>query len=346
MKTISFFSFLLFTTSLIAQTITSTSVPKPLDLIQNQSVDSVSAANLVIGTTGTGKNWDFSKVKKDSLDAQKVQFQTPSASIKAVLPTCNLIAYETITPTDLLCYELNASGLYQIGAANDNGVYPANKKLIKLPLNMSIGYSARDTQEVIRYDSLGNILDTLHLNYTNTADASGTLKTPKGTFTTLRYKTYFITKEVFDVGAGTPVNFFIRQYDWFAPNYRGSIFTYVESGVYSELFGVEVIASKNASFLTGTGVATSDLKVNNILRLYPNPASELISMEIKNAKNEIASYQIVNIAGIVLIDKKMELQQGVQTISIDISTLNKGGFFLMLKDANNTIMGNQVFIKE
>ncbi len=330
---------------LSSQTITFTSIPKAKDLMITQGIDSISVADLKLGKIGANNIWDFSGVKKNDLDPIKLQYELPSQPIKNAFPTCNLITFDLALPTEIACFESTTQGLVQLGSANAVDVNPLPKKLLLIPLNLSLnGAAIKDTQEVVRYDSLGNIMDTIHLLMTYKADAVGTLKTPIGSFNALRLSIYLITQESFDIGVGSPVNIYRQQYDWFVPDMKGIVFDYSETGIFSSVFGLQIAGEKNASYLTKSGVSTNNIEVNSITKLYPNPAQESITITTNLEKNESVSIEITDILGQTVLSKSLFLTQGIQNTPLEIDHLQNGGYFLTIKNNDHKMIGNNTFL--
>ncbi|HUP13581.1 MAG TPA: T9SS type A sorting domain-containing protein [Niastella sp.] len=71
-----------------------------------------------------------------------------------------------------------------------------------------------------------------------------------------------------------------------------------------------------------------------LMSLYPNPATDLINLNISGAENEVVSISVVNLLGSKVIDLggKQTLSNGVK--HIDISALPKGVYFLNIVSDN------------
>ena len=88
---------------------------------------------------------------------------------------------------------------------------------------------------------------------------------------------------------------------------------------------------------TGVSNLFSDIEVN----IYPNPASEIITIEVtENVSSE--NYKIIDISGRVIVNSSVSLRNG--TANIDISKLERGLYFLMLSDGNSSITSS--FVKK
>lgn len=89
-------------------------------------------------------------------------------------------------------------------------------------------------------------------------------------------------------------------------------------------------------YINETFVSIEDLNTGNPfdLTLFPNPsASSTLSMRFDSAEMGQVSISVYDVNGRLLKQQKKFLANGQQTISIDISSLSKGSYFLELKDA-------------
>lgn len=80
----------------------------------------------------------------------------------------------------------------------------------------------------------------------------------------------------------------------------------------------------------------------NKLKVIPNPAKDVITLQFTNSKQELAIITIKEISGNTILDQKARLVNGKNTITINISTLRPGNYFLTIN--NGETCSNQ-FIK-
>jgi len=81
---------------------------------------------------------------------------------------------------------------------------------------------------------------------------------------------------------------------------------------------------------------------NSSLQIFPNPAKNMLNVQISGA-NENATLQIIDMTGRKIKDEKISLN-GTTSFPVDISNLPKGTYNLWLK--GNSINENQKFVKE
>jgi len=82
-----------------------------------------------------------------------------------------------------------------------------------------------------------------------------------------------------------------------------------------------------------TGIGSDDEKVqNNSIIIYPNPASENITMQISLTKNNICKIRVNSITGILVMEQDVfELSEGINHIDIDISAFKDGIYFVSVE---------------
>jgi hypothetical protein len=81
---------------------------------------------------------------------------------------------------------------------------------------------------------------------------------------------------------------------------------------------------------------------NTTLQLFPNPAKNILNVQI-NAGNEKATIQIIDMSGRKVKEEKITLN-GTTTVSVDINNLPKGTYNLLLK--GSSINEQKKFVKE
>ncbi|MES2394898.1 MAG: T9SS type A sorting domain-containing protein [Bacteroidota bacterium] len=90
-----------------------------------------------------------------------------------------------------------------------------------------------------------------------------------------------------------------------------------------------------------TGI--NDLAINNAFTIYPNPASDKITIEFETATSAI-TIEIKNVLGQTVYSEALKNTIGKQSISIDLSMLSKGIYFVQKYDGKSVI--NNKIIKQ
>jgi len=124
--------------------------------------------------------------------------------------------------------------------------------------------------------------------------------------------------------------FYVTTTDYFSTGV-GMIYNMLgeETGNFDAGISADAIA---IDYRDNTGI--SDLFSENKIRIYPNPASEVITIEtIEGASVE--NFKVVDIRGRMLMNNNISLKIGASVV--DISTLENGLYFLILSDGTEQI---------
>ena len=84
----------------------------------------------------------------------------------------------------------------------------------------------------------------------------------------------------------------------------------------------------NFSLLTGIKQTT----INEISKIYPNPANEILQIEIRSKQNTLLTLNIIDMKGSLLETKTINNTKGTFNTSFDVSKLAKGNYLLNLYD--------------
>jgi hypothetical protein len=102
---------------------------------------------------------------------------------------------------------------------------------------------------------------------------------------------------------------------------------------YSHVFTLQKRNSCSSMWNTpGTGAPNFDL---TLLRVYPAPALDRVTLEINGVTEGVANIEIVDIAGKVMLNNKQAVVQGFNEVKVDISRLSSGLYILRFTDSNN-----------
>ncbi len=323
----------LFFSILQSQTITKSIIPNVGDSISIIRLDTNFISNIDL-SGGINKNWDVSSAMIHLQSSLK--FKEIDTATLALMPTATFELSNSII-------ELNNTGMYIIGETDYLTGKPTKYKNKDrfLPFPMSQGLNLVDTLYSVADDS------SRIFYYNHIINQSGTLKTFSGTYdNTLVLNSLLVSKKDQNVN-GITGKYALNQYRWFSPLYKWDLLALEFAGVIdsSGKFTTfqKYIAYQNAPLLQ---TATSNLSINSIISVYPNPTVSSINISLNLSKYEHISVEIVDILGSNLLKKEFNTNQGIQTVNMDINNLNPGGYFLILKDNSGKIIGNSAFIKE
>ena len=102
----------------------------------------------------------------------------------------------------------------------------------------------------------------------------------------------------------------------------------------------------NDGKFTYSNVVVLKIGEKQSLNVYPNPASDIIHVEITNSNNVNTknNIQIVDYLGRIVYENKVTTTLGTQTLDVNISHLTKGNYVLMLKNDSDIKIAK--FIKD
>jgi len=81
------------------------------------------------------------------------------------------------------------------------------------------------------------------------------------------------------------------------------------------------------------------------VQLFPNPAVSSIHLQLNSNTTTIASVQVLNASGAILINKKQSLPAGNNLYTIDINSLDAGMYFIKITSETGSIQFVQPFCK-
>jgi hypothetical protein len=74
------------------------------------------------------------------------------------------------------------------------------------------------------------------------------------------------------------------------------------------------------------------------LSVYPIPAKTVVNLKLEGLETGNAALRIVNMLGQVVHSQSINLTTGIQTHSIDVSTLNKGIYLIEIEHSKNKLV--------
>ena len=120
------------------------------------------------------------------------------------------------------------------------------------------------------------------------------------------------------------------------PNATTNKYTVVDTGLYTVSLGCCISSWGSTRVLWGSATGINE-NTNSRFLLYPNPASEKLTIQTNDLKNTTVS--IYNTIGEIMLTKKIKDAK----TEIDISILNNGIYFVSLK--NETTIATEKIIK-
>lgn len=104
--------------------------------------------------------------------------------------------------------------------------------------------------------------------------------------------------------------------------------------------------SKNGRFTVGDATAINDFSPKNILQVYPNPANDIVTLDLLINHNEYITLKIYNNLGEVIdVVINAELINGQYIINYDCSNLSNGVYYYSLNGTQSQLNGTFNVIK-
>lgn len=306
MKKKYFISFVILFSSLciIAQPqLNSTDFP----VVYSSSIYSADISGLTsIGNAGPNQSWDFSGVPL-TFDGTISVIPANSTPYFANFPSANYCWRSTSNGNTFTEYEyhtLTSTNFVTIGSASANGLSILSNPNTIFTFPFVFNTTIND---VYQYQ-LGSPITSV-----STYDAYGTLSTPFGTFTNVIRKKTIESNDAY------------TYYVWFTTNPRAVIMDGAISASDAYLYVYDNMP-----------LAASDLQEQNLVDIYPNPASNVLNLIVNNS---------ITIEKIAIIDFTGKIIKTFEAIEqIDISNLTSGLYFIQAYYENKVI--TKKFVKE
>jgi hypothetical protein len=309
-------------------------VPQIGDVITMQVVD---ASGLEPGPAGANITWDFSTLTNTNL--MQANVVDPSTT-----------PYGKDFPEADRCFNSNnqafsyakveTDAFYNIGTAVDTGgieiIIPFTdyQKTMEYPFTYNSSYTDTDYAEFISFGVTIKQYGTV----TTTGDAYGTLITPEGTFTNvLRVKQERTNIDSTFMGTmfltATTTEFL--DFSWYAENSRAPLFNHNSSG-----------PDKMAYYTIGSTGTDEELISIEDLQIFPNPATDQVNVSMNVLQSANIEVNIHNQAGQqVMVNDALNFHEGHQSLSIDISTLPRGIYYVSFSNGKKNIKTQKLLVE-
>lgn len=291
--------------------------------------------------SGTNLVWDFSTLLDQKRDT--FNFVDPTTTTYGSNYPSSTISFDA-TPSNT-AYVLKNSSIAEIVGLTQNtvtGTFSDNQTFVNFPVN----YNNIET-DTYQYELKGTgaefdqpAADSGRIRVTGslkrTVDAWGLLTTPLGSFNVLRMNdTVYETTQVDAIFGGGP---------WFPVNTDVDT-TYSHSFVSDDGNSKYILLSYKLnpngtmnpdidwSYITPNTTEVEELDLN--VSIFPNPTSELISI---NTKYDMISIDLYDVNGKLILSKHNNLK------SLNVSSLMKGNYYVKINTVNGII--TKQFTKE
>lgn len=333
-----------FGTLAIGQTINSTNIVGLGDTVYNATDN---APSINIGTAGTGNTWNFSSLLVNKRDT--IVFTHP-LSIPCATTTFSSATHKFKQDTNFAFLQKKSASLELIGISNGTICVASEntETIIKFPSSYNSNFTdVSRTKTVVAgatagYPAVDSVKVISVTNITSNFNASGTLTTPYGVFSTIRqYLVRRTTDTIYGKSAltgGSYVLLLTQKDTAYSHQYWSD-----HANAKFPLVSYDINA---AGALTGDVIwtmryaANAYASVNKIekkeISVFPNPVRNELVIENDDV---IEAITITNIAGKVVYQSEQNNEK-----KIDVDFLTEGVYVLTVKTAD--YIGTTKFIKQ
>ncbi len=346
---------LTFSLALTAQiTITSADMPNANDSLYISTTNFIGSH--VAAETGANFKWDYTDLKPTLQQGEKFvapgkfpgvynflfnAFNTSYGKNNPLFTTANIPGISIEAAFDF--YKESTASLNQIGVGYQiNGlpvpfIYKHPDVIYKFPMN----YNQQDSSDFdfgLALPGYGYYGQSGHRN--NFIDGWGELKTPLGTYNTLRVTslvdiTDTIYVEMDSNSFGFPIKRPTRyEYKWFA---AGSKIPVLEidllAGSTAPIYNVAFLDTLRKDVIH-VGIDEKS-KEGISMQVYPNPAQDQFTLSYQLNSNSTVKISLFDVIGKELMTMVNETQNaGVQKMNVNVSSLPSGIYFVNLRCGN------------
>lgn len=125
--------------------------------------------------------------------------------------------------------------------------------------------------------------------------------------------------------------------------YRYSDYNFFEPVTYYRLKMVDLDGTSAFSKV----IAVDGIWNNPRIQLFPNPATDRLNILVGEVNESKVKAEIYNLSGALVVTNEFVLSKtvGEQKLEMDLVTLQPGGYFLLLKNNQGTILAKEKFLK-
>jgi len=358
-KTLTIF-LLTLSAQVFSQPVTQANLPVAGDLLLQFIDNSPAPGAFTVAPTGSGQTWNY-WLSFNVDDTSGFQFSPASTvpwNLAGLFPDANLGSYNT-PDTSAVMFKTNSSGLYYVGAYRANppaGEYSVLRFLrgnLILPVPLSFGFTGTHSYSIQR-DTLVNVgPGPTNVRFRRTfvqsmsADASGTLNTPAGSFSnsvrlrdqTMAYDSTFILNPItqqytFFQASNGPTDTTLT-YRWFQPGNPVLLCEMVCNPVNQNVI--------QASYWSNNASPTAALSMSSGLgvQVYPNPVSSSEALNIiLDAKQHAARLEVMDMMGRVMHTENVMGRSRIQLFTAGFAA---GSYLYRILDGGQVAISSGTF---
>lgn len=281
-----------------------------INLIGSVNRFTASPIGFTVGPNGANQTWDYSSLTLTPIGTYNQELVT-SSPFSATFPAANYTIKIPNPSNDYyLYYMLNSSKFELLGFADSTTITNfSSNPITEFEFPFTYNLTINDSYADINNPTSSHQFSILY-------DAYGTLITPFGTFTNI-YRTKKIENSIYP------------EYAWYNQNTNKAILT------------VSIGSSASTTLVTfyqHTNLSITEYE-NNKTVIYPNPASENITIQNPENQTEKLNYKIIDLTGRIIKSENSNYNQ-----IINIADLTTGNYIIEIKEQNGNT-SKKKFIK-
>jgi hypothetical protein len=316
--------------------LTSTNVPKVGMSVRIRSLEDDSLLTFNVGLAGANRIWNYAAFKFDTSAAaiSQTNYISPSRTIYANNPAVTGASYAAVDPRYPLSIAYDSvatNSWWRIATTDSTGLTrrQPNERLLNFPWTYNSAF--RDSFRTAILDPTTG--DSLFINVLNSAkcDGYGTITTAIGTFNCLRV--VFNSVQSIELAPGVGLFLSTKSTEWWTGQHPQAVFSHFKVNL--DFVGL-VDSFASVSSLIQTRVANAEIAKTEV-KTYPNPAQNIVNMDIDITENQTVGLTVVNLSGQIMKLDRFEAIQGKQQRAIDVSSFPDGIYLVYLagqKDRN------------
>ncbi len=283
------------------------------------------------GMGGIGQTWTFAEMTPQNV--MNVEIATPEAlDVEEIFPLANY----SFSINDAVAAEgyFVDENSYQYYGQYEPGfelIYEDPNTFVEFPIEMEASFVDTYASNYDLNGTVGSITGTT----TAVVDGYGTLVMSWGTLEGVyRMQSVIDQEEYFSIeGEAYEATYTATSYSYYAPGFPIPVVVVTDGLI--EIPALNV--SQNQNFTRYIReyelVGTQDLDVFADVRIYPNPANDIVQLSFTNLTQNEAEVRVLNTAGkVVKAIGQFNVGVGPQTTQFDISDLPAGYYLLELRN--------------
>lgn len=320
--------------------------------------DTTDVASSLSTSGGANKTWDFSNAARNTTSEAtflppNLSPVTPPADITHVLVDGGI--------NDVSFLKVSATGVETI-VTNPAAAFLGGETFLGLrSISFPFTYltRVRDTVSskfVVAGGTLGlsSLFDSIRISYTvrldNLADGWGALKTPTGTYNTLRIKSttniifkfegknntlpFWVNIPISSLPFPIPENQTDVSYIWLSETgkyFLAEATMVTDDPLTQEEFRYQIPRPSSSGLI-------NSIKNNTAVQVYPNPVNDLLNIQLNLSQPQVLVVEIFDITGKLVQQTDFHSTAGSNQLSVPTASLNNGLY--TIKISGNEVLAN------